>query len=242
MKTYSTRAQLKALSRQQLLGKYLTFFGAYMTLFMLRYIITVPSFVASIPGIGGMIAYYAADFVITLFFSIFHAGLAYMFLSNACRHRIASSNVFIGFSLGLPKVIFVWFLPALLSLIAIIIPDLILSRIMEYKGDKLITYIALWLLIVLPLSWLLQTIIRIPFCLVYYLLLDFPNLEPAECCRRSIQLMRGHKWRYFKIMLSFIPFYILGILSFGIGFLYVLPYKEQTCAYFYLDLMKENAA
>lgn len=239
MNTYAPRAQLKAAARDQLTGRYLTMASVFFTMFLLRYIFSVPSTISAIPGIAGIIAYYAIDFVLTLLFAVYQAGISYIFLSNACGIRVGSSNIFMGFSMGFTKVISIWVIPALLLLIPVVIPDLLMSWIMEKTGQDLIRWLIIWMLLVLPLSWLIQTIIKIPFAMVYYLLVDFPEMEAAECRRTSIKLMHGNKWRYFKMLMSFLPLYALGILSFGIGLLYVLPYREQTIANFYLDLVQK---
>ena len=40
--------------------------------------------------------------------------------------------------------------------------------------------------------------------------------------------------------LSFIPMYLLGTLSLGVGFLWIIPYVGMTEAHFYLDTMRKH--
>ena len=49
--------------------------------------------------------------------------------------------------------------------------------------------------------------------------------------------MVGHKWRLFVLQLSFLGWDILASLSFGIGNLWLTPYKNATYAAFYKDLV-----
>ena len=49
--------------------------------------------------------------------------------------------------------------------------------------------------------------------------------------------MKGHKWRLFKLELSFLPLQIICMLSFGIGNLWLNPYMRMTYTEFFLDLM-----
>jgi uncharacterized membrane protein len=49
-------------------------------------------------------------------------------------------------------------------------------------------------------------------------------------------MMAGQKWKYFKLFLFFIGWYLLCILSLGIGFLWLIPYIYATHASFYEDL------
>ena len=51
--------------------------------------------------------------------------------------------------------------------------------------------------------------------------------------------MKGNKWRYFYINLSFIPLLLASMLTCYIGLLWLMPYMEATMAAFYLDLKGE---
>jgi len=55
----------------------------------------------------------------------------------------------------------------------------------------------------------------------------------------SARLMKGNKGRIFYIILSFIGWMCLGMLSFGSGLLWVIPYMQQTLIQFYLDVKGE---
>lgn len=48
--------------------------------------------------------------------------------------------------------------------------------------------------------------------------------------------MKGRKLRYFLLQLSFIGWWLLGILTLGLGFLWIIPYMLQTNTQFYLNL------
>lgn len=52
--------------------------------------------------------------------------------------------------------------------------------------------------------------------------------------------MVHHKGRLFYLNVSFIPLFLLGILSFGLAFLWILPYMTATETEFFLDLIKNN--
>ena len=49
-------------------------------------------------------------------------------------------------------------------------------------------------------------------------------------------MMQGHKMRYFELMLSFIGWYLLSILTFGIGLIFLAPYIQMTFVCFYEDI------
>lgn len=242
MKRYSTNAQLKAIAREQLLGNYLPLSSAFLTLYLLRNFIAAPISLLSLPEPFGSIAYYVAAFLLDLAFAIFQVGVSYMFLSNACGQRTMTGHLYMGFSLGPMKAVSLWFVPALLLAVPTLLPDVLLTWILTKKGQELLTLMAVWFLIVLPLTALIQLLIELPYSMSFYIMLDFPEMEPSACRRYSIKLMKGNKWRYFKLIISFLPLYLLGLLSFGLGLLYVLPYRAQACADFYLDLMQAQDA
>ena len=75
-----------------------------------------------------------------------------------------------------------------------------------------------------------------------YIAEDNPELGPGECLRRSEALMYGHKMDLFMLHLSFIGWILLGILSLGIGLLWVTPWMEMAQVKFYEELKAEAGA
>ena len=73
------------------------------------------------------------------------------------------------------------------------------------------------------------------YALVPYLLAENPNLSPEEAMERSRFLMDGNRMRLFCLHISFIGWDILATLTFGIGHLWLRPYKEAANAAFYRD-------
>lgn len=99
-------------------------------------------------------------------------------------------------------------------------------------------YIFLWsLLLVIP-----GIIKAMSYSQVNFILHDEPSLAYDKAIERSMAMMDGHKWDYFCLLLSFIGWHLLGIITFGIGYLWVIPYEVKACAFFYEDLKKEYAA
>ncbi|TCU66206.1 uncharacterized protein DUF975 [Tissierella praeacuta] len=77
------------------------------------------------------------------------------------------------------------------------------------------------------------------YIMVPYILSDEPNLSPNEAIRRSMDMTEGHKMDIFILDLSFWGWYILGLLFFGIGGIFVHPYKEATLARLY-NILSSN--
>lgn len=76
------------------------------------------------------------------------------------------------------------------------------------------------------------------YFLVPYLLADNPRLDYKQALHMSEAMTEGHKFDIFVLSLSFIGWYILGLLACGIGILFVLPYYEATFAEMYGALRK----
>jgi uncharacterized membrane protein len=76
--------------------------------------------------------------------------------------------------------------------------------------------------------------------MVPYILADNPKMDANEAITLSRRMMNGQKWRAFVLDLSFIGWYLLGLLALGIGVLFVHPYYHSTDAQLYLAL-RQNA-
>ena len=79
-------------------------------------------------------------------------------------------------------------------------------------------------------------ILSIMYSQSYYILAENPNIGIVECLRESRLIMDGQKWNYLVLMMSFILWILLTIITFGIAGLYVIPYYELTFTNFYLDI------
>ena len=94
--------------------------------------------------------------------------------------------------------------------------------------------IVLWsLLLVIP-----GIIKSYAYSQAFYIQQDQENKDWRYCLDKSQEMMKGHKWDLFVLDLSFIGWYIVGLLCLGIGILFVTPYHEMAKANFYLELKK----
>ena len=75
----------------------------------------------------------------------------------------------------------------------------------------------------------------------FYLMYDFPQYTVKQLLRTSRRKMKGNKGRFFYMNVSFIPLILLGILSFGIGFLWIEPYITSAQTEFFMDVMQNRS-
>lgn len=77
--------------------------------------------------------------------------------------------------------------------------------------------------------------------MIPYILADNPEIERKEAFRLSKEMMRHNKWKTFILDLSFIVWYILSFITFGIlNILYVNPYMAATVTELYVVLKNKN--
>lgn len=97
-------------------------------------------------------------------------------------------------------------------------------------------YIFLWsLLFIIP-----GIIKSYEYRFVPYILAEDPTVESNEALFRSREMTQGYKMEIFILDLSFIGWYILGGLFFGIGTFLVDPYREATNARLYMTLSENE--
>lgn len=101
-----------------------------------------------------------------------------------------------------------------------------------------VLFIMLWsLLLIVP-----GIIAAYSYALVFYILVDEPNLKPLEALRKSKKMMDGNKAKLFYLGLRFIGWALLCVLTLGIGFIWLAPYIQMARAKFYEDVKKNFEA
>lgn len=91
-------------------------------------------------------------------------------------------------------------------------------------------FVFLWsLLLIVP-----GIIAAYRYRMALYLLLDNPRMSPYQCISESKRMMTGHKWELCVLDMSFIGWYLLGIVPFVN--IWVVPYTQLTYAVYYDNL------
>jgi uncharacterized membrane protein len=111
-------------------------------------------------------------------------------------------------------------------------------------SQALITYLLMMLYILL---WSLLLIIpgiiaALSYSQTFFILTDNPTIEPGEAITQSKKMMMGNKGKLFLLGLRFIGWFILSVLTLGIGFFWLLPYMQTSFAFFYEDIRAARAA
>lgn len=251
MTTHQLSATLKDTARGKLTGKYgnsvmFTIIHS-LIIFLVSFVITMPvSFIAvfvsmltgaSAIGPGYTIAIYLLTMLASVFLGVMSTGVALFFLNLACGKTASVSDLFYGFRYLFKKSL-------VLSAVNVLVSNipLIPYNICYYNYEATFSpEWGTWTLI----TYVIGTVIYIPISMAlsqcFYLLLDFPNYSAKQLLSLSIRLMKGHKWEYFYIQMSFFSLLTLSLLSLGIGNLWLTPYINLTCALYFLHLMKSDS-
>ena len=76
--------------------------------------------------------------------------------------------------------------------------------------------------------------------MVPYILADNPNIGYKRAIELSEKMTAGQKMDMFILDLSFIGWYLLGAIAFGVGEFFVMPYSNATNAELYLVLRQHS--
>ena len=97
-------------------------------------------------------------------------------------------------------------------------------------------FIALWaILLIVP-----GIVKSLGYSMAFYIMRDNPETRPMEALDKSQAMMKGYKWKFFLLNLSFIGWILLALLTFGIGFLWLYPYINLSMANFYENLKQHQ--
>lgn len=79
-------------------------------------------------------------------------------------------------------------------------------------------------------------IVALMFSQAFFILSENNEKSINQCLKESSEMMKGHKVELFVLGLSFIGWWIVAAITFGIGGLWVYPYQQVTLANYYLAL------
>lgn len=175
--------------------------------------------------------------------------------SNLFRHLTNHyGRAFLSFILLGLILLIISIIPLIIAIVIAVIPftsDLATFELLKNINDfnavdsSMLITLSKFILLLIPLllvACIPMIIYWYRVCLFPILLVNNPNMGIIESFSRSTELMKGHKWEFFCLEISFIGWYIIGILSAGIGFLWIIPYNFTACSHFCLEILKETSS
>ena len=237
MERHATSAELKARAKGQLLGKYGT---VIPTVLVVEIIMVSVSGILSFPlnpqTIPGAVLSFIIECLVQLLAGIFLAGQTYLYLNISCGGNIRVSDVFYGFTHHPDRAILIQLFQLLLMLASFVPLFAVLGLWMVIDSIYMLIPVA----VTFCFGLIVSVIISLMYSQSYFVMLDFPDFTALQCLRYSRGIMKGSKARRFYLDMSFIPLYLLGLLTCCIGLLFVIPYVNTTYSNFYLELMSKR--
>lgn len=77
------------------------------------------------------------------------------------------------------------------------------------------------------------------YAIIPYILADDAEISSKAAFKKAKEMMKGNKWRLFKLNFSFIGWEILCVLTLGLGTFFLLPYINAANAEFYAELKNQ---
>ncbi len=228
-----TRAELKQQAKDTLRGRWGTAIGMILLYQIVTVVITMVA--GAIPLVGSI-----AAFVISV-------PLSFGFIGQLIKFsRQEQVGFFDYFKIGFDNFGKSWSIVGytLLKLLVLIIAYFvctigmvvgIVSAIANESAELLIISIVI-LAIAFIVIYILLIMKSYLFVLTEYIGNDNLEMSGKEVVEKSAELMKGHRWEFFVLELSFIGWAILAMLTCGIGYLWLEPYMEITAIKFYENL------
>jgi len=85
-------------------------------------------------------------------------------------------------------------------------------------------------------------ILSFMFSQAFYILANDNSKSVIDCLKESAAMMKGYKFDFFVLSLSFLGWLLLGAIPLFIGLLWVIPYMQVTMASFHLKVKNDYYA
>ena len=241
-------SELKKAAREKLLGNYSIVIGAAIVInIMIRIVSSILT--APIEGfsilkmlthgisIPTLVLFYLANLIIIFLSDILNCGYTYVNYRIAQGKTTTVEDIFYVFSHN-PFTVIKLFLIQIGIAVLLCIPftiGLVLLFTFVLSMDSLINILLAYSVFVILILILMVLMDLLLFCckFIYFENNDMPAFQIVK---QSMQLMKGNKGRLLYLKISFIPIFLLSILTFGIANLWLSPYKMVTEANFYFSL------
>ena len=97
-------------------------------------------------------------------------------------------------------------------------------------------FIFLWsLLLIVP-----GIVKTFSYSMAYFIWAENKEMGALEAITKSKEMMEGHKMDLFVLLLSFVGWILLGYVTFGLAFIYSLPYINTTAVMFYKSIKEDT--
>lgn len=177
-----------------------------------------------------------AAFIILILTRLVGAAVIRIHLLLAQGQQPVFSDIFWAFRNQPDRYILAALLQAVLLLLPLIPAAIGIVALSDYRFAGNPTFYFFCCAVIIAILSVVELFLYYRYILVHPLYIEHPDMTIQTGFQVSRTLMHGNKKKLFLLQISFLGWRLLGICSFGIGFLWISPYIAQTSANFYLDL------
>lgn len=230
----TTFKELKCRSRQSLEGRY-SFF-ALLTFLMAAVNMALSSILTyafpSTDGFLNTVLYLACSLLVNVVFFLIQAGQHLIYLRLCRRESFRLGDLFFAFRERPEQLAIIGAIQFILETALSQLNSLLFRSL--YHAETL-AVLLLCSLGILALNLIVLAMIRLIFSMLLFLYCDDPWQSAGQLLKETFRLLHGNSLRLLLLDLSFIGMEFLSLLSFGLGSLFVQPYRYATFGWFYLD-------
>ena len=231
----------KSLARRNLTGCFGILIFSIVLVEMISFLLSAVFLTQDITGR----LFLLCSFIISLLVSVLYTGLGYMYLQTARNQSVRIQDLFFALNHSPDTVLLIAFFvraaalltgaPFYLLTILLNLGNQMNIALTMTSSGPLLQILGLYILIFL-LWAVVFAAIMLRYAMACFIYLDHPSWSMVNILRESRSRMSGCQFTYAKLLLSFAGMLLMGLLSFGIGLLWVMPYIYVSSAQFYLDL------
>ena len=230
--------RLKAEGRAQLLPELNTLVRINIGFFLIQVMLNnIASDLFAGTTVLSLILSEAAVLLASLLLGLFQYGYYSAYLKGLYHHNPSFRDLFCGFKVQPDRSIKVQLPFALIELVC-----LLPASLYSYLAPEELPFrnYILVLAVLYLFGSILSMLLCLPLFIVWFLLAEYDNITAAQALRTSCRLMKGHLLQALLLKLSFIPISLLGLLSFGIGNLWIKAYRFASFSVFYKELLTQG--
>ncbi|MDU1414885.1 MAG: DUF975 family protein [Clostridium sp.] len=218
------RVLIKEKSKELLKGRWLNAIGAVL---IFSIISSILGFIAkSIPIIGIIISFFLTSYIGLSFNN-------YFIKITETDKKVKYMDCFIDL-LTFLKTIIATIIVNIISIIFLIISIILFSTFSNNQVINVITF-SLCLLVIGLVVYCYLT-----FFTLFYIFRENKEIRIIYGIKEAMSISKGFKLEYLIFLLSFLGWYILSVITFGIGFLWSVPYFLLAQFLFYKNMLKRK--
>ncbi len=224
--------ELKARARNLLLGKY-----GHIVFIQLAYVL-ITAYMNELAlrtdtghSVARFILYIIISVIVALLTGVLRFGLTRCYMNMCCGLPFTFLDVFYGFKNDAVRVLKLSALMGVIEFLCLMPSSLMLSAYMKDRTAQNFFIVC----VLISAGIIVYCFVWLKLALCNYLLLDFPDKSFSEILKMSAYLMKGHGLKLIYLYAGFVPISLLGLLSFGLGFLWIIPYLQTSLTCFYLN-------